>query len=240
MIDDFQERKTQALVCTFGAGGFGFTLTKAQTVVLIDRPWTPGDAVQAEDRLHRISQTGTVTAIWLQYGTLDEQIDTLLQRKQERISLVLEGKRKTLRGIKSIRSLANELLKSIRDGIPIENLLGLAPALSGEELPAEENSIVEGSMIQEPLQPPLLASNIPTGVSPATVDVGTTRKDGRLKGQAPRVRLNIMLDAEVVDFLRSMKAAQQTTVNESGYSGFLEDLVRMTGEFQAYRRAKKQ
>jgi len=51
--------------------------------------------------------------------------------------------------------------------------------------------------------------------------------------------VNITLDAEVVDFLRSMKAARQTTTKESGYSGFLEDLVRMTDEFQAYRRAKK-
>ncbi len=34
----------------------GLTLTRSHTVVLLDRPWTPGDTAQAEDRVRRIGQ----------------------------------------------------------------------------------------------------------------------------------------------------------------------------------------
>jgi len=36
---------------TFGAGGVGLTLTAASTIILNDRPWTPGDAVSLFDLL---------------------------------------------------------------------------------------------------------------------------------------------------------------------------------------------
>jgi len=58
--------------------------------------------------------------------------------------------------------------------------------------------------------------------------------DGQLKGEVPRVRVNIMLDEQVVAFLRSMMASNQTSSKEGGYSGFLEQLVRASEEFQAY------
>lgn len=138
MIDRFQAKQTQVLICMIGAGGVGITLTAAQTVVLVDRPWTPGDAVQAEDRLHRIGQIGSVTSIWLQYGAIDEKIDLLLQQKQERIDLVLRGKRKTMRGVsRSIRSMAKEILASMKSGTSIEALFDLADdreAPMGEKL----------------------------------------------------------------------------------------------------------
>jgi len=41
IIDRFQAKEKGALVCLIGTGGIGHTLTAAQTVVLIDRPWTP-------------------------------------------------------------------------------------------------------------------------------------------------------------------------------------------------------
>lgn len=114
LIDSFQAGRSKVLVCTFGAGGVGITLTAAQTVILVDRPWTPGDAKQAEDRLHRIGQKNSVTAIWLQYGAIDEKIDTILEEKQDRIDLVLEGKRKTMRGVsKSVASMAKEIMREI-------------------------------------------------------------------------------------------------------------------------------
>ena len=109
-IDRFQAGERKAIVCTLGAGNVGITLTAAQTVVLVDRPWTPGDAVQAEDRLHRIGQRSAVTAVWLQANGADEAIDALLEQKHERIELVLAGKRKSLRGIRSIGDVAEAVL----------------------------------------------------------------------------------------------------------------------------------
>ena len=43
-----QKRKSRVMVCTFGAGGVGLTMTAAPTVILVDRPWTPGDAAQVQ------------------------------------------------------------------------------------------------------------------------------------------------------------------------------------------------
>jgi SNF2 family DNA or RNA helicase len=116
MVDDFQSGKYNALVCTFGAGGVGITLTAAQNVILVDRAWTSGDVEQSEDRLHRIGQKSAVTATWLQYGKVDIAIDELIQSKAERIELVLQGKRKTMRGVGSTPTeIANELLPMIME-----------------------------------------------------------------------------------------------------------------------------
>ncbi len=95
-IDAFQTADTDAMVCTLGAGNVGITLTAAQTVVLVDRPWTPGDAIQAEDRLHRIGQKNAVTAIWLQHGEGDAIVDAKLTEKYEKIQMVLTGEASSL------------------------------------------------------------------------------------------------------------------------------------------------
>ena len=63
-----------------------------------------------EGRINRIGQTMPVTSIWLQAGEVDEAIDALLTQKQERIDLVLAGRRKTLRGLGSIADVAEAVL----------------------------------------------------------------------------------------------------------------------------------
>ena len=47
-------------------GGLGITLTAADTVIFLERDWTPAINEQAEDRLHRIGQDRNVTVIILQ------------------------------------------------------------------------------------------------------------------------------------------------------------------------------
>lgn len=104
-IDRFQAGELKAMVCTLGAGNVGITLTAAQMVILVDRPWTPGDAVQAEDRLHRIGQKNAVTAYWLQHGEFDEWLDNdVLQGKQERAEHVMGGERKALDVVRKPRT----------------------------------------------------------------------------------------------------------------------------------------
>jgi len=110
LVDQFQAGGNKIFVGTIKAGGVGLTLTAASNVVLVDRAWTPGDCEQAEDRCHRLGQENAVFATWLQLGHIDKAIDDLLLQKQQRIELVLKGKRKTLQGINSASDLAKELL----------------------------------------------------------------------------------------------------------------------------------
>jgi SNF2 family DNA or RNA helicase len=112
-IDAFQRGALRVMVCTLGAGNVGITLTAAQTVVLVDRPWTPGDAIQAEDRLYRIGQRSAVTALWLQATDMDRGLDRRLDQKQQWIETVLNGEAKSIEFEPiSIRELAEEVLGS--------------------------------------------------------------------------------------------------------------------------------
>lgn len=99
MVDMFQSGREKVFVSISGAGGVGITLTASQNVILLDRPLTSGDVIQCEDRCHRIGTAGTVYVYWIQYDSIDEKIDDMLANKQRRIDLVLEGKRKTMRGL---------------------------------------------------------------------------------------------------------------------------------------------
>ena len=89
MVDNFQEGLSPVFCCTFGAGGVGLTLTAAATVILLDRPWTPGDVHQAEDRVRRIGQTKPVTSIWMSAFELDKQIDEMIESKSQTSTTVL-------------------------------------------------------------------------------------------------------------------------------------------------------
>lgn len=113
LVDRFQAGQSKVFISTSRAGGVGITLTAAQTVIMVDRPWTSGDAMQCEDRCHRIGQKNNVSVYWLQWHEIDQKIDAILEQKQERIELVLEGKRKTLRGIGSPADIAQELCEDI-------------------------------------------------------------------------------------------------------------------------------
>jgi SNF2 family DNA or RNA helicase len=113
LVDRFQSGQSKVFISTSRAGGVGITLTAAQTVIMVDRPWTSGDAMQCEDRCHRIGQKNSVSVYWLQWHEIDQKIDTILEQKQERIELILEGKRKTLRGIGSPADIAQELCEDI-------------------------------------------------------------------------------------------------------------------------------
>ena len=95
MVDNFQAGKKRVFVGIYGAGGVGITLHAANHVILVDRPWTPGDAEQAEDRSHRIGQDGHVVCQWLQIpqfiNPVDAKIDSILQKKQENVVKMLDG-----------------------------------------------------------------------------------------------------------------------------------------------------
>ena len=90
LVDGFQAGEHPLLICTYGAGGLGFNLQRARHVVLLERPWTPGDAAQAEDRCHRIGMQAALHCHWLQLGVADQLVDGLIASKAERIALLLQ------------------------------------------------------------------------------------------------------------------------------------------------------
>ena len=90
VVDRFQNGDLDVLVCTYGVGSVGLTLTRSHTVVLLDRPWTPGDASQAEDRVRRIGQRASqVDSIWIEAFSLDQKLDTMLASKASNTAKVL-------------------------------------------------------------------------------------------------------------------------------------------------------
>jgi superfamily II DNA/RNA helicase len=95
-VDRFQRGELPLLVATYGTGGLGFTLHRARHVVLLERPWTPGDAEQAEDRCHRIGMAAALQCHWLQLGVADQLVDSLIASKAERIAVVLNGRQRRL------------------------------------------------------------------------------------------------------------------------------------------------
>ncbi|MFM9110698.1 MAG: SNF2-related protein [Prochlorococcaceae cyanobacterium] len=110
-VDRFQAGATPLLVATYGTGGLGFSLHRARHVLLLERPWTPGDAEQAEDRCHRIGMGGDgLTCHWLQLGLADQLVDGLISSKAERIELVLQGRRQRL-ARRSLPRMLRQLLE---------------------------------------------------------------------------------------------------------------------------------
>ncbi len=96
-VDRFQQSAGNSLLlATYGAGGLGYTLHRARHVVLIERPWTPGDLDQAEDRCHRLGMDGGLTCHWLDFGLADQLIDGLVASKAERIEVLLGPRRLSL------------------------------------------------------------------------------------------------------------------------------------------------
>jgi SNF2 family DNA or RNA helicase len=93
LVDAFQEGRREALIATYGTGGLGFTLHRARHVVLVERPWTPGEAEQAEDRCHRIGMGAILTSHWIQFGGADQLVDALVASKADRIADVFSPAR---------------------------------------------------------------------------------------------------------------------------------------------------
>lgn len=92
-VDDFQkDSKTKVFIGNIKAAGVGITLTEASIVKFADMEWSPALHDQAEDRAHRIGQTGTVNIeYYVIEDTVEEDIVDLLQQKKSIINDVVEG-----------------------------------------------------------------------------------------------------------------------------------------------------
>lgn len=107
----FQAGECKIIVFT-SAGGLGITLTAGKTVIMHDRPWTPGDALQAEDRFHRIGQTGSVLAIWPRANGTDRWLDSILCDKHTRAGVIVDGEA-TLLPFEDVEQLTDGSMREV-------------------------------------------------------------------------------------------------------------------------------
>ena len=89
----FQRGEHKVFLCSYKCGGVGINLTPATAMVCIDRPYTPADVVQAEDRIHRIGQCSSATVYWLYYydeSGIEKKVENILSEKQSNINYLLD------------------------------------------------------------------------------------------------------------------------------------------------------
>jgi len=92
-VQRFQEGAVPVVLCTFGAGSEGITLTAASTAVFLQRPWSLVQSRQAEDRIHRIGQDRPVLIIDLvSAGTMDVAVVEALVKKGVALESVTRDK----------------------------------------------------------------------------------------------------------------------------------------------------
>lgn len=82
-VEAFQDARTvDALICTTAAKE-GLTLTRAAVTLFVEHFWTAADEQQAEDRIHRISQTRPATIAYLHApSTVDDYMAELVTGKR--------------------------------------------------------------------------------------------------------------------------------------------------------------
>jgi SWI/SNF-related matrix-associated actin-dependent regulator of chromatin subfamily A-like protein 1 len=90
-VKKFQvDQKHQVVVGNIDSCGIGNTLTAANRAIFVEYSWVPGVNEQAEDRLHRITQSQNV---YIQYlvlrNSLDEKVLHAVLAKQEKITQVM-------------------------------------------------------------------------------------------------------------------------------------------------------
>lgn len=92
-VEEFQTNdRVRLFVGNIKAAGIGITLTASSNACFLEYPWSPGDLLQAEDRIHRIGQIYAVT-IWnmVAANTIDEDMLLRLQKKAEVVEGVTDG-----------------------------------------------------------------------------------------------------------------------------------------------------
>jgi non-specific serine/threonine protein kinase len=93
LVEEFQaDGGAPFFVLSLKAGGTGLNLTAANHVIHFDRWWNPAVENQATDRAYRIGQHRNVLVhAFTCRGTVEEQIDAMLERKRQLAEELLGG-----------------------------------------------------------------------------------------------------------------------------------------------------
>ena len=95
-VEEFQAGKYEAALLSINAASTGLTLTRAQDMLIVELPFSPGIAVQAEDRIYRIGQKSNVTINYLiSENSMDEYVWRMINKKSAIQGAVLDGEAKS-------------------------------------------------------------------------------------------------------------------------------------------------
>lgn len=112
-VEQFTQSSNQLLIATPGAAKEGLTLTVANHAIFFDRGFSLDDYLQAQDRIHRISQTRECFIHNLiANDTIDEWVDLLLTAKY-RAAQLAQGDIDTTEFSNSFRTDLAEVLSGI-------------------------------------------------------------------------------------------------------------------------------
>lgn len=90
----FQAGELDLLCCNTAAGGVGLTLTAADTLVFLNRPWSYTQSAQAEDRIHRRGQEREAQIIdIIAKNTIEDRVRTALKDKAKALSELVRDPR---------------------------------------------------------------------------------------------------------------------------------------------------
>src|SRR5690606_7370639 len=95
-VKAFQAGELDVLLATTQAGGVGLTLTAADSIVFLQRPWSLVDSTQAEDRAHRpgSEQHESIQIVdILTNRTIDTQIRAALKEKAGQLAELVKDPR---------------------------------------------------------------------------------------------------------------------------------------------------
>ena len=113
MVIRFQNRQSQVWISTVTAGGVGLTLTAANHLILIDRPWMIDDVQQVEKRINRIGQTVKTTAIWIDGFEIDKKVDPRLMEQETAKKAFEAGDMTAGKRIKTMHQIAAEVAREL-------------------------------------------------------------------------------------------------------------------------------
>ncbi len=95
-VKAFQAGELDLICVTTAAGGTGITLTRSACAVFLQRPWSMIDALQAEDRLHRIGAQGHESIDIIDIvakATVDTRIRDVLRGKAGQLAELVQDPR---------------------------------------------------------------------------------------------------------------------------------------------------
>lgn len=88
--DFWEDPEVKVFLGTIGSAGEGMNLQVADTLIFMDKSWTPAQNRQAEDRIHRVGQKGNATIIsFVAKNTIDVDKEITLANKEQVISKVM-------------------------------------------------------------------------------------------------------------------------------------------------------